>query len=101
MVKAAARGVHFNGPVRVSVDFVKSRNKSRPTVSGKQKLNSPDRWHVRKEAWASGRRVPAPVTPDVDNYMKALLDALNQAGVWYDDAQVVDLRARKWWGAVD
>ena len=32
---------------------------------------------------------------DLDNILKALLDALTHAGVWADDSQIVDLRIRK------
>lgn len=33
--------------------------------------------------------------PDVDNYVKTLIDCMTQTGFWTDDAQVVDLRVRK------
>lgn len=32
---------------------------------------------------------------DLDNILKALLDAITHAGVWMDDSQIVDLRIRK------
>lgn len=32
---------------------------------------------------------------DLDNILKALLDALTHAGVWMDDCQIVDLRIHK------
>lgn len=32
---------------------------------------------------------------DLDNILKALLDALTHADVWFDDSQIVDLRIRK------
>lgn len=36
--------------------------------------------------------------PDVDNYAKAVLDAMTKAGVWGDDAQVEFLAVKKQWG---
>lgn len=41
-------------------------------------------------------RVPAPVRPDLDNFVKAALDAMTTAGVWYDDGQVTGLLCSKW-----
>lgn len=35
------------------------------------------------------------VRPDLDNYTKTVLDAATRAGLWTDDGQVVELRARK------
>jgi len=37
--------------------------------------------------------------PDADNLAKAILDALTTAGVWIDDAQVVELHVHKWYVA--
>jgi Holliday junction resolvase RusA-like endonuclease len=36
--------------------------------------------------------------PDVDNYAKAILDAMTKASVWQDDTQVVFLAVKKQWG---
>ena len=36
---------------------------------------------------------------DIDNYLKAALDALTDAGMWNDDSQVVQVSAAKMFGA--
>lgn len=41
---------------------------------------------VRLDLWAPDRR-----KRDVDNHLKALLDALTHAGIWQDDSQVDEL----------
>lgn len=38
--------------------------------------------------------------PDVDNIVKAVLDGVQAAGIWSDDAQVVMLVARQYDGAI-
>jgi len=52
----------------------------------------------RRVRWGSGlvEYVPWPFTrPDLDKYLRAVCDALTAAGVWLDDAQVVDARVTK------
>ncbi len=34
---------------------------------------------------------------DIDNYIKAVLDALTKKGYWIDDDQITELRAIKRW----
>lgn len=54
-----------------------------------------DRVEVRVSALdALDSRRPAGVTGDVDNYAKAVLDALQAAGTIADDRAVIDLRVR-------
>lgn len=54
----------------------------------------PVSWSARrKQAALTGREMPTG-KPDLDNMIKAALDALNGI-VWADDAAVVEVRARK------
>ena len=51
---------------------------------------------VKKPVAAPKRRRTFPVTrPDIDHYIRAVLDAVGAAGLWRDDSQVVEVHARK------
>jgi Holliday junction resolvase RusA-like endonuclease len=41
--------------------------------------------------------IPHTAKPDVDNLIKALFDALTDAGMWRDDAQVYETSVRKYY----
>jgi Holliday junction resolvase RusA-like endonuclease len=62
-------------------------------------LPTPFSWSARKKAAALTGGIRPPSRPDVDNYVKAVLDALNGI-VLADDALVLELRAIKQYGAV-
>lgn len=62
----------FGGPVAVGVECWMPKAKS----------NRTPRW------WST-------IKPDIDNIVKCVLDGLNDAGVWRDDAQVSALVAEK------
>ncbi len=47
-----------------------------------------------------GGFIPHVERPDADNLVKSILDSMTRARVWDDDAQVFDLRVRKFRGAV-
>ncbi len=61
----------LRGPLSVKLTFFMPRPKSR----------NHDLWHTTK--------------PDADNLAKAVLDALGDAGIWGDDAQVARLVVQK------
>jgi len=68
-------------PLRVECRFVFSRPKATPKR-------------------ASSARLPKPTRPDLDNLVKAVLDAGSKAGLYTDDARVVETLASKWYAAV-
>ena len=53
----------------------------------------------RPTSMGKGDRVLKTTKPDVDNYLKLVMDACNQAQVWVDDSQVVEVLAQKWYCA--
>ena len=79
--EGAPRARADDRPVRVVVEAVASR----PTIP--KRLGTGRLWRVRK--------------PDVDNVVKACLDALVTAGVLRDDVQVAELVARSLVAAAD
>ena len=73
---AAAEGHdRIEGPIAVEICFTFDRPKSAPK---------------RRRVWPTTR-----TSGDVDKLQRAVFDALTDAGIWRDDAQVVDVRARK------
>lgn len=73
-LQADGRGA-FDGPLILRVEFFLPRPKSAP------------------------RRITVPCKkPDLDNLIKAVMDGMNQAGVWVDDSRVVCLMSRKDYG---
>lgn len=71
---SAARGdTMLEGPVRLRLHFALPRPKSAPKT----------------------RRTSASKRPDLDKLTRAALDAMTEAAVWGDDAQVVQIAATK------
>tara|TARA_A100000171_G_C2103532_1_gene131027 strand:+ start:318 stop:656 length:339 start_codon:yes stop_codon:yes gene_type:complete len=61
------------GPLSLELNFVFTRPKT-----------------VKRKGWKDTK-------PDLDNVVKACMDALTNANVWEDDKQVCELTARKRW----
>jgi Holliday junction resolvase RusA-like endonuclease len=53
----------------------------------------------RPKAMKGEAAVPHAKKPDVDNLLKAVMDAMTVAGVWKDDALVYATEAGKWYAA--
>jgi len=75
-------------PIAMTIVAVFPRPKSRPKK-------------VSKEEWASGLRTWRPAKPDLDNLVKAVLDAAQLSGVLADDLLVVGLSARKMYAGLN
>lgn len=92
------RSAPLCGALRVEVDVVTARPKSLPAA-------------LKSQGWTAQRwretlgRVPRPTTPDLDNFCKSALDALQgdpakrRPVVIHDDKLVTELEARKWYAA--
>ena len=65
------------GPLSLELNFVFTRPKT-----------------VKRKGWKDTK-------PDLDNVIKACMDALTNANVWEDDKQVCELTARKRWAEPD
>jgi Holliday junction resolvase RusA-like endonuclease len=44
--------------------------------------------------------IPKATKPDLDNYIKSVLDAITSAGIWKDDNLVCSIKAAKYYGPV-
>ena len=81
------------GKQRPAVHVSDSGKRFRREVEGVIGFEKPltGRCHVHVDLFPPTRR-----SIDVDNYVKALLDALTHCNVWNDDSQVYDLHVHKW-----
>ena len=53
----------------------------------------------RPKSLGHGPAVLKQTKPDIDNYLKLVLDACNDAKMWHDDSMVVELLGQKWYCA--
>ena len=60
-------------------------------------LPIPKSWSKKKRQEAIEKKIAPASRPDLDNYIKAVLDALNGI-VWEDDSAIVGIAARKTYG---
>lgn len=99
MVYTPAKTMNYESALRAKAHL---EMKDRPMFDGPvavemlAQVEVPKSWPKKKQAAAFLGEI-APGKPDVDNYAKLVGDALNGV-VWTDDAQIVDLHARKKYG---
>jgi Holliday junction resolvase RusA-like endonuclease len=58
----------------------------------------PKSWQSAKKRLAREGKIRPAVKPDIDNLVKAILDALNGGIAYEDDKQIVELTAVKLYG---
>ena len=75
-----------DGPILVRASFAFRRPKAHARANGELRAAAP-RHHTQK--------------PDIDNLLKAVLDACTQIGLWRDDDQVVRADTSKHWAGGD
>ncbi|MNN32943.1 Endodeoxyribonuclease RusA [compost metagenome] len=73
----------FEGPVELTLDI---------------RLQIPASWSKKRQQLAEAGQVAATKKPDADNVLKAVKDGMNGI-VWIDDAQAVEYRISKRYGA--
>ena len=86
-IRTQWRGEQVTQPVVLTVTLVHSRPSRKPRTT------------ITPDVWRSGERIPADRSPDIDNAVGSVMDALTDAGVWLDDRQAVELHATQWWAA--
>jgi Holliday junction resolvase RusA-like endonuclease len=86
LARVRARLEPIDEIVEVEIDVVTERPESRPRL-------------VKRDVWATKARCLSGGKGDADNYGKAVLDAMVNAGVLKDDHTVAVLTVRKWYAA--
>lgn len=73
-------GARIAGPVFLKVEFLMPRPRAHVRRDGSVRPSAPG-WHTTR--------------PDIDNLLKAVLDALTTIGLWADDAAITEIIAQK------
>lgn len=79
---AGLMAAEIEGPIRLGLDFRFQRPASHYKRGHALKPSAPQ-WHIQR--------------PDLDNLVKAVMDALTDVAAWGDDDQIYDLRVTKGW----
>lgn len=61
-------------------------------------IKIPKSWSKAKKQQAIDGKLRPTTTPDIDNLVKAIMDALNGGIGYNDDKQIVELHAYEWYG---
>jgi crossover junction endodeoxyribonuclease RusA len=97
----------YDGWRRAAAVLLRAQHEGRDPIQGPVTVEvvaihpRPRRCPAGLRAWWGPGRVVKATRPDIDNIVKAALDALDAAGVLADDGQVVRLVAQDWYAAED
>ena len=69
----------------------------RPSITGPVLLRVSFFLPGSKDTKNEGTNIPHIKKPDLDNLLKAVMDAMTYVGVWRDDAQVYATEVSKWY----
>jgi Holliday junction resolvase RusA-like endonuclease len=76
-------GDRIEAPLALRLTFFMPRPRGHYLRNGMLKTSAPSFHHAQK--------------PDADNLAKAVMDAMTQLGVWFDDSQIAELAVSKYW----
>lgn len=83
---------------QIAAEAMKDANLSLPLAPQHVPVRATITWTLRKPPSAPKSRIWPSRKPDADKLLRATLDALTGI-LWHDDAQVVEVRAAKQYGA--
>ena len=96
-LRRAWRQAKVWGPLEVRITLVKARPTERPRPTPKERAEGKP--EIPKHVWATGQRVRCVATPDVDNGIGSVMDAMEKAGIVGNDSGITDDRSSKFWAA--
>lgn len=87
----------------VELDWLLSQHRPKQELDGYLRVEAdvflppPPSWPRLKKNDAISGKIRPGVRPDIDNYLKQILDAMTRAGYYHDDCTIVEAQGRKFY----